>query len=68
MGIVKELQAAIERDGRSLRALARDAGVSPIQVSRFVRGERGLNSPAVDALCEALGLTLTPKPKRRKGR
>lgn len=66
MGIVKELREAIERDGRSINALARDAGLSPIQLSRFIRGERGLTTPAVDSLCEALGLTLSPK-RRRKG-
>lgn len=67
MGIVKDLRGAIERDGRSINALARDAGLSPIQLSRFIRGERGLNTPAVDALCEALELELRPK-RRRKGR
>jgi len=67
MGIVSELKQAIERDGRSLNALARDAGLSPIQLSRFVRGERGLTTPAVDALCETLGLELKPK-RQRKGK
>jgi len=67
MGIVKELQKAIERDGRSLRALARDAGITAIQLSRFLRNERGLTTPAVDALCEALGLRLAPKRRKRKG-
>ncbi len=65
MGIVKEPQETIERDARSLRALARDAGLSPIQRSRFMRVERGLHTPAVDAWCESLGLELRPK---RKGR
>ena len=66
MGIVSELRKAIERDERTMYALARDAGLSQIQLSRFMRGERGLTTPAVERLCEALGLTLTPK--RRKGR
>jgi transcriptional regulator with XRE-family HTH domain len=68
MGITKDLQASILKDGRSQYALAKAAGLSPIQLGRFLRGERGLTTPTVDALCEVLGLTLTPKPKRRKSR
>lgn len=63
---MNELRKAIERDGRTLRALARDSGVAPIQISRFMRGERGLTTPAIDALCDALRLEL--RPKRRKAR
>ena len=66
MGFVQDLRKAIERDGRSLNALAREAGLSPIQLSRFIRGERGLTTPAVEALCDSLRLEL--RPKRRKGR
>lgn len=65
MGIVNDLKQAIAKDGRTLRALARDAGIAPIQISRFVRGTRGLNSGAVDVLCETLGLELRPKRKRK---
>lgn len=67
MGVVSDLRKAIERDGRTIYALARDSGLSPIQVSRFVNGERGLTTPAVDALCETLGLELRPK-RQRKGK
>lgn len=66
MGIVSELRKAIEQDGRTMYALSRDAGLSPIQLSRFIRGERGLTTPAVDALCEALGLELRPKRKPKR--
>jgi len=66
VSITRELREAIERDGRSINALARTTGLSPIQVSRFIRGERGLNTPAVDALCEALGLELRPRRNRRQ--
>lgn len=63
---MKELKQAIERDGRSLNALARDAGIAPILLSRFVRGIRGLNTATVDALCEVLGLQLTPKRRQKE--
>ena len=67
MGIVNQLRQAIERDGRTMTAIARDAGLSPIQLSRFIRGKRGLTTPAVEALCETLGLELTAR-RRRKAR
>jgi plasmid maintenance system antidote protein VapI len=66
MGIVKELKTAIEADGRSVNALARAADLSPIQLSRFIRGKRGVNIETADRLCEALGLEL--RPKQRKGK
>jgi len=67
MSIVKTLRQAIKRDGRSLRALAREAGISPIQLTRFLRGERGLVTDTMDALCAVLALELKPKqPTKRQ--
>jgi transcriptional regulator with XRE-family HTH domain len=65
MGIITQLREAIKKDGRSLNSLARDAGLSAIQLSRFARDVRGLTTPAVDALCEVLGLELRPKRQRK---
>ncbi|HQA44933.1 MAG TPA: helix-turn-helix domain-containing protein [Phycisphaerae bacterium] len=66
MGIMDELKKAIERDGRSLNALARDADVSPIQLSRFVRDKRGLTISTADRLCTVLALELKPKRQRKR--
>lgn len=68
MGIITQLREAIQNDSRSLNGLARVAKLSPIQLSRFVRGERGLTTPAVDALCEVLGLELRRTKRQTKGR
>ena len=65
MSFTKDLQQAIKRDPRSLRGIARDAGIAPIQITRFLRNERTLRTPAVDGLCEALGLKLAPKKQRQ---
>ena len=67
MNVSDQIRAAVERDGRSVYALARDAGVSAIQIWRFLRNERGLTTAVVDRLCEALGLELRPTRPRRKG-
>jgi len=67
MSVIEQLRDAIERDDRNVSRIARDAGLSPIQVFRFINDERGLTTPAVDALCDALGLELRPK-RKQKGR
>jgi hypothetical protein len=68
MSVSDELRRAIQRDGRSVYALAHEAGLSAIQIWRFLRDERGLTTPAVDQLCDVLGLELRPRRPRRKGR
>ena len=50
------LREAIRRDGRSLSAIAMVAGIDRGQLSRFMRGERGLNLDTTQLVCEALGV------------
>jgi len=47
---------------------AKAAGVTPIVVARFIRGERSLNLGTVDRLADVLGLQLiqTAKPRVAK--
>ncbi|HPF40815.1 MAG TPA: helix-turn-helix transcriptional regulator [Phycisphaerae bacterium] len=55
---------AIERDGRTLNALAIDAGVSYSILYRFVTGERRtITLDVAERLCVALGLKLKPDRK-----
>lgn len=63
-----ELRKAIERDGRSLAALAAAAGIDTGQLSRFIRSERSLTLDTADAVCAALRLKcqLVPNKQRRK--
>ena len=49
---------AIRRDHRSITRLARDAGVSQSQVSRFLSGQRSVTIETMDALIGTLGLSL----------
>jgi plasmid maintenance system antidote protein VapI len=55
---VRVVKDAIRRDNRSLTRLARDAGVSQSQVSRFVTGERGVTIDTMERLLGTLGLEL----------
>lgn len=68
MQVSDRLRKACRECGLSINAIGRRADLSPSVVLRFMRGG-GLQSPATDALAEALGLELTPKaPKGRKAK
>lgn len=48
--------------------MARETGVSESILSRFVRGERGLDLTSIDRLAAYLGLDLIPATPKRKDR
>jgi AcrR family transcriptional regulator len=52
----------VRGDGRSLRVIARAAGIDPGNLSRYVAGRAGLTLDAVERLCGVLGLRLTAPP------
>lgn len=67
MDIEKMLIDAIERDPRSLFALARDSGLSYSTLHRFASGERrGITIQVAWKLCEQLNLELRPKEPKPK--
>ncbi len=66
MLVSETLRSAVKRDGRSMRQLAADAGVDRSCLVRFVNEDRMLTLPAVDRLCDLLGLQLRPA-RGRKG-
>jgi hypothetical protein len=57
---VTVVRDAIRRDNRSITRLARDAGVSQSQVSRFVSGQRSVTIGTMERLIGTLGLELRP--------
>lgn len=59
-----ELRRAIHGGERDLIALAEMVGITPIQLSEFLTGERTLRSDVLDRLVAAIGarlITATPK-------
>lgn len=69
MSIAAALRVAIQSDGRSLNALARESGVDSGQLSRFLRAERSLTVDSADMLIAALGLDCElVKGKRRRSK
>ena len=63
--VSETLRAAMCDSGLSARELGRRAGVNHGVLSRFLKSERTMTLPLVDALAKALGLQLTKR--RQKG-
>lgn len=56
-----QLRSAIAKSGRSFYELGAEAGVHPVQVSRFAKGERDLRLESASRLAGVLGLRLTSR-------
>jgi transposase-like protein len=66
--LARIIRDAIERDGRSLYAIAKAADVTYQALHPWMRGHReDIALSTADRLCKVLGLTLRPA-KRRKGK
>lgn len=65
ISLAAALRAAADASALSDSELARRAGLSRSQITRFRRGDRALSLDAADALCEALGLHLVAIAGRR---
>jgi transcriptional regulator with XRE-family HTH domain len=59
------LRRAIKDSGLSQYAISQRTLVSASALSRFMRGERGLSSEAIDELVAFLGLEVRPRRKRK---
>lgn len=67
MGEISEkIRDAIESSGESQLSIAHATGVNSGILSRFMRGERGINLKTVEVLCEYFGLRLTKTRNRKK--
>jgi DNA-binding LacI/PurR family transcriptional regulator len=55
--------AAVERDGRSIAAIAEAAGVPRWTLSEFLRGKRSANAETLDRVMAELGLRVTQRTR-----
>lgn len=55
------LRQAILASGKSALALARETGVPQPSISKFLKGEAGLNFASAERLATYLGLELVPR-------
>ena len=57
----------LEKEGRSLRAMARARGLDPRAVSRMLKGERKMSADEQDGIADYLGVSLNEVAARRRG-
>ena len=56
--IAAEIRAELGRQNVSRRWLAEEIGQSHVTVSRWVNGDGGMTFDALDAMCQALGISV----------
>ncbi|MBL0375311.1 helix-turn-helix transcriptional regulator [Rhizobium sp. KVB221] len=57
----------LEREGRSLRDMAKALGLDPSAVSRMLRGERKISAEEQDGIAKYFGVPLSEVAARRRG-
>ena len=57
----------LEKEGRSLRAMARTLGLDPSSLSRMLRGERRMTADEQDGIAAYLGVSLLEVAEHRRG-
>ena len=62
--LVVALREAITEAGRTHYAIAKQAGITPEILDRFVRGERGMTLATAGKVAETLGYELTKTAKK----
>ena len=58
------VKAYIESTGASYKQLGEQAGVHASQISKFMKGERGLSSLSIGRIVDALGCSLLPPTRK----
>jgi transcriptional regulator with XRE-family HTH domain len=67
MSFTDTLRSAIEASDKSMYQIAKESGITPAMVGRFVRGERDLRLATADKLAAALGVrAAVPNRSRRR--
>jgi hypothetical protein len=61
-----QLRRAILDSGLTRYRISQETGIAESVLSRFVHGERGLNSDSIDRLMDCLGLEIRPRRRKRK--
>jgi plasmid maintenance system antidote protein VapI len=66
--VAEKLRECISGCELSHTELGKATGVPQPTISRFMRGERGLNLESIESLIDYFGLELTEKPQPKKKR
>ena len=64
-----QIRQAIDTCGLSRNRVCKGTGIDKATISRFMSGERGLPTPALDRLADFLGLNITMEgpPTKHRG-
>lgn len=65
--IIERIAEAIEKSGKTRYQIAKETGIDQAVLCRIMQGG-SCRTKTVDFLCEYLGLELTPKKPKKKGR
>ncbi len=68
MSMTATIQEAARESGMTYRQLAQNSRVDIGQVSRFMAGKRTMGLPAIERVCDTLGLSLQPKKRASRQR
>jgi transcriptional regulator with XRE-family HTH domain len=63
-----QVRRAIEGCGMTRYAISKQTGIDQATLSRFMSGEGGLSTEALDAIGELIGLKVTLENARRAGK
>jgi len=66
--LFEAMRVTIENSEHSQNRISKAIGVHRSQLSRFMKGDRGLSIECLERLCEFLELEISIKPKRKKGK
>ena len=64
--LVDDLKEAIRKSGKTHYRIAKDAGIKPAILDRFMSNERDMRCETAAKVMKALGLVVVPASKRRK--
>jgi DNA-binding phage protein len=59
--VCEQLREAVQASGKTVYRVAKDAGIKPTVLSRFLRRERDIRGETFAKVAAALGLELRPK-------
>jgi len=68
MKVTDQLRQAIENGPKSRYQLAKETGIDPATLCRFVHQQGSLSADGIDLLAEALGLEVISRRPRKGGR
>ena len=60
-----QMRRLIRDSGQTCYRIAKQTGISNATLSRYLSGERGLSSEAIDTLGKHLGWTVTARPTKK---